>query len=75
MTYYESSTGNHRGFCKICGSPVLTKFDEHPDIFGLPLGLLDDDPSIKPEFHVFVASKAPWHEITDSLPQYAELPT
>ena len=75
MTYYESSTGNHRGFCKICGSPVLTKFVEHPDIFGLPLGLLDDDPSIKPEFHVFVASKAPWHEITDSLPQYAELPT
>ena len=32
------------------------------------------DPGIRPMFHIFVGSKAPWHEITDSLPQYAELP-
>lgn len=74
VTYYESSPGNHRGFCRVCGSPVHSKFDDKPDVLGLPLGLLDQDPGIKPTFHVFVGSKAPWHEITDDLPQFHELP-
>jgi len=74
LTYYESSPGNHRGFCRVCGAPILTKLDDHPDVFGLPLGALDDDPGVKPAFHVFVGSKAPWHEITDSLPQFDALP-
>lgn len=25
-------------------------------------------------YHVFVGSKAPWHEIRDDLPRYEELP-
>ena len=74
LTYYESSPGNHRGFCRVCGSPLLSRFDNDPSSYGLPLGALDDDPGIKPGFHVFVASKAPWYDITDELPQFAELP-
>lgn len=74
LTYYESSPGNHRGFCRVCGAPILTRLDDQPDVFGLPLGALDDDPGVKPAFHVFVGSKAPWHEITDSLPQFDALP-
>ena len=74
VTYYESSPGNHRGFCRLCGSPLLSHFDYNPRSYGLPLGALDDDPGIKPGFHVFVASKAPWYDITDELPQFAELP-
>ncbi|MFV8384307.1 ADP-ribosylglycohydrolase, partial [Vibrio parahaemolyticus] len=34
------------------------------------LGVLDDAPSHKPSFHIFVASKAPWLEITDNLTQF-----
>ena len=74
VTYYESSPGNHRGFCRVCGSPLLSRFDNDQRSYGLPLGALDDDPGIKPGFHVFVASKAPWYDITDELPQFAELP-
>jgi len=74
VTYYESSPGNHRGFCRMCGSPLLSRFDNDPRSYGVPLGALDDDPGIKPGFHVFVASKAPWYDITDELPQFAELP-
>jgi hypothetical protein len=73
LTFFNSSTGNYRGFCRICGSPMLTKFDD-PSILSLPLGALDDDPGIRPQKHVFVASRAPWFAITDDLPQYAELP-
>ena len=74
VTYYESSPGNHRGFCRVCGSPLLSRFDFDSGVYGLPLGALDDDPGKKPMLHVFVASKAPWHDITDELPQYPGLP-
>ncbi|QFY78932.1 GFA family protein [Alcaligenes faecalis] len=74
ITWYESSQGNHRGFCRICGTPLLSRFDNHPSIYGLPLGALDDDPGVRPEKHVFVANKASWFEITDDLPQHVGLP-
>lgn len=74
VTYYQSSPGEHRGFCSVCGSNLLTKFDAQPEVYGLALGPLDDDPVARPTKHVFVASKAPWHEITDALPQFPEFP-
>ena len=74
ITFYESSPGNYRGFCRVCGSPILSKFDADPKYFGLPLGALDDDPGIEPKLHVHVASKAPWFTITDDLPQLPGAP-
>ena len=74
VTYYESSPGNHRGFCRVCGSPLLSRFDHDPSNHGLPLGALDDDPGVKPAFHVYVADKASWFDITDDLPQFPALP-
>ena len=38
------------------------------------MGTLIDTPAIRPTAHIFVGSKAPWHEITDDLPQYQEFP-
>jgi hypothetical protein len=73
ITFYESSPGNHRGFCRVCGSPILSKLDADSSNYSLPLGTLDDDPGIRPERHVYIESKAPWFAITDSLPQFGEL--
>jgi hypothetical protein len=33
------------------------------------MGTIDGDPGIAPLSHIFVESKAPWFEISDSLPQ------
>ncbi len=74
VTYYQSSPGTHRGFCCVCGTALLSRFDFDKSAYGLPLGPLDDDPGIKPEHHVFVGSKAPWHDITDDLPQFEGFP-
>ena len=74
LTWFESSLGTWRGFCRVCGSPLLSRFDQNPAVYGLPLGALDDDPRIKPACHVFVGSKAPWHDITDDLPTFQALP-
>jgi len=40
----------------------------------VPYGSLVDEPALKPTAHMFVASKAPWHEILDDLPQHDEYP-
>lgn len=72
MKFYESSPGKHKGFCSNCGSSLCTKFDANPEMYGFPLGTLDTNPGVKPERDVFVDNKAPWFEITDDLPQYAE---
>ncbi len=55
--------------------PLLSRFDADPSVYGLPLGPLDDDPGIRPQMHVFVASKAPWYEIADDLPGFDGFPT
>ena len=70
---YQSSPGNVRAFCKVCGSnvPVLEEEDTHVII---PAGSLDDDPIVRPVVHIHTGSKAPWFEITDALPQFAEYP-
>jgi hypothetical protein len=38
------------------------------------LGVLAGTPGRLPDHHIYVASKAPWYQITDNLPQYDELP-
>jgi hypothetical protein len=58
-------------FCGTCGSK-LPRVDPSRDLVVVPLGSLDDDPGVRPREHIFVASKAPWFEIVDALPQYAE---
>ena len=74
LTHYESSPGEYRTFCRVCGSNLITTFAKYPKWYGFPLGTLDTDPGVKPTCHVFVGSKAPWHDITDDLPQYEALP-
>ena|SRR5215831_10611024 len=82
VSYYESSPGFHRGFCSRCGSPIVNR--PAPNYaraairgtdLGVPLGILDGDPGVRPERHIFVGSKAPWFEITDDLPRHDELPS
>ena len=75
LTFFESSPGTRRGFCRVCGSPIVSRFDADPSVLGLPLGALDDDPGVRPQMHVYVASRAPWFTITDDLPQFAEVPS
>ena len=85
LKFYESPRGYQRGFCRDCGSPIINRtgprwkapadFPNPPSPqYGVALGVLDNDPQVRPQLHCFVASKAPWFEIADDLPQYAEYP-
>ena len=55
-------------FCGRCGSPVPNPFNDSPWL-EVPAGLLDDDPQIRPDRHIFVHVKSPWFHIRDDLPQ------
>lgn len=71
---YESTPGNFRTFCRICGSrtPVV-----RPQINSVtvPVGSLESDPSVRPEVHLFAGSRAPWYEIPDDLKRFEEMGT
>ena len=70
VTTYTSSDTHQRVFCSICGSNVLVGLDTEPDMYYVSMSMLDGDPPRPPAYHIFVGSKAPWHEITDDLPQH-----
>ena len=73
MTFYQSSKGEYKGFCSVCGSQLYTKFEANPDVLGFALGTLDTDPNVTSNRHIFVSYKAPWYDIADDLPQFTEL--
>lgn len=68
VTHFESSPNTDRSFCSVCGSQ-LAAFD-NKEIRCITLGSVDGDPGIRPEMHIYISQKAPWYEISDSLPQF-----
>jgi hypothetical protein len=64
--------GYPRTFCLVCGGPV-PYVDE--GFVGIPAGILDDDPGVRPEGHIFSEMKAPWLEMDDTLPHVCGGPT
>lgn len=70
---FASSEHGKRFFCATCGS-VAPTLAEPMKLALVPAGNVRGDLEARPQFHVFVASKAPWYTITDQLPQHAEKP-
>lgn len=60
--------------CAACGSLLFSVVREGAYVH-VALGSLVDTPSIRPTQHIWVSQKAPWFEISDDLPQFAEFPT
>lgn len=65
------SDETHDVHCGCCGS-LLYSVVRQGAFVHVTLGTLTDTPGIRPTAHIFVGSKAPWFEITDTLPQYVE---
>ena len=57
--------------CGVCGSLLFSVVRDGAYVH-VAMGSLVDPPSLRPRHHIFVGSKAPWFEITDGLPQFAE---
>jgi hypothetical protein len=59
----------HDAHCARCGSLLYSRVRDGKWAH-VAMGTLVDAPSIRPRAHIFVGSKALWHEITDDLPQH-----
>jgi hypothetical protein len=71
IVHYQSSSAFERPFCRHCGSKVPSIMGDHVIV---PAGTLQDDPGARLQAHIFVKSKSPMWEITDSLPQFDDYP-
>jgi len=60
-------------FCRRCGS-VMPRVSLEHNIAVVAAGSLDTDPGMKSQRHIYTHYKAPWFEITDGAPQFAEGP-
>ena len=72
MSAYESSPRKRRHFCSRCGSPLYSHSETLAAFVSVRAGTLDGDPGVRPSSHIYVASRAPWYDICDDLPQKAE---
>ncbi len=74
INVYASSDSHQRFFCGNCGSNILVALEEEPDSLYLSMSAIDGDPPRPPGYHIYVGSKAAWHEISDDLAQYETEP-
>ncbi|MDX1801368.1 MAG: GFA family protein [Marinobacter sp.] len=72
LAEFESSPGKKRCFCRNCGSPVISRRDDRPDVVRVRAGLIDGPLNVRPVSHAWTGSRADWWDILDDLPQYPE---
>ena len=71
ISVYRPEGGRVKAFCSVCGSSLFGNEWPQGDEIAIRFGALDGDPGIRPEFHLFVASRAPWDELpNDGLPRH-----
>src|SRR5215210_3389406 len=72
---YRPDGGMAKAFCSECGSSLFGgEWPDGPEV-SIRLGSLDGDPAIRPQWHQFVESRAPWDELPDDgLPRYPAWP-
>jgi hypothetical protein len=71
LMVFGDADGDHSMRCRACGSLLYWTASDGTYV-RVPYGSLVDEPALKPTAHIFVGSKAPWHEILDDLPQHDE---
>ena len=67
------ATRHRRAFCSICGS-ALPDLQMDGALLVVPAGSLDGEVPLRPEAHIFVASRANWDEALERIPSAERLP-
>jgi hypothetical protein len=69
-----ADSGTRRQFCRFCSS-ILLSFTESDTEWVYPTAAtLDTRLESRHDYHIFVRSKAPWHDILDGKPQHQAYP-
>lgn len=73
-TYNLPSTRHTRSFCTSCGS-ALPYADASGAFLAVPAGSLDSELRLRPDAHLFTASRAPWDQGLESIPAFPGFPS
>jgi len=73
IAIWRSSPQLERSFCAVCGSKVASVGHAAQLVF-MPAGALEGDLGMRPQMHIFVGSKAPWHVVSANLPHHQAFP-
>jgi hypothetical protein len=74
VTVFNLPNTRHRHcFCSTCGS-ALPDLQMNGTLLKVPAGSLDTDVLIRPDTHIFFASKANWDDALEKIPKVAKLP-
>lgn len=68
LTWFESSPGVRRGFCRVCGS-FLFWDPMNQDRVDVAMGAFDGPTQTHLDRHIFTADKGDYYDIADGLPQ------
>lgn len=65
----HADSGNvvSRGFCSVCGTPMVLKGSGYPHLRFLPVGSLDDPALFQPTRVLWHSAAQPWDPIGDGL--------
>ena len=66
---FEAPSGTRRSFCARCGAKVAIDNDAWDAVY-VPASIFDTPFPHRPQMHMYVRSRAPWHEIHDDLPRW-----
>ena len=69
---FQSNEIKVRAFCKNCGSPLYSARHDLPNVRRLRVGTIETEFECKNSYHIYSASKASWHTITDEAPQFTQ---
>jgi hypothetical protein len=68
---FQCDSGFTRRFCPDCGS-LLPQFLPDYNLHWIPVGLLDSDPGIRLQDHIYVDSRAAWEVLDGDTRQHGE---
>lgn len=72
-TFNLNSDGHVKSFCTNCGS-ALPNIQLDGKLLVVPAGCVDSDIHIKPQGHIYFASKANWDNDLEKVPKFGQLP-
>ncbi len=63
-----------RSFCPVCGTPLFSGGEAHPDLLFVRAGCLDDPSAFQRRLHIWTDSAPSWHRMDDDLPKFPKNP-
>ena len=73
LSRYESTPGNFRPFCSVCGAHMPSSHESMGIAF-IPAGTLDTDEDLVETTHMFVGSRVKWHPLQPGLEEFDTYP-